>query len=140
MGDEWQAVGAIIAAVVSAVALLKVSRIDNQDKIRRALWSMETYFLVLGAYLAEHTAENRAKYKAFYLVCSFYLDEALRATLCEIDQFLKNEAWDEAEEKAFQLVNDFRAAYSMNKYLPKRKASVVLRELKRKIAALWNKR
>lgn len=38
----------VLAAVISAVALIKVNRIDNQDRIRRSLWAMEEYMLALG--------------------------------------------------------------------------------------------
>ena len=37
----------VLAAVISAVALIKVNRIDNQDRIRRSLWAMEEYMLPL---------------------------------------------------------------------------------------------
>ena len=49
----------VLAAVISAVALIKVNRIDNQDRIRRSLWDMEEYMLALGKCIENPKEENR---------------------------------------------------------------------------------
>lgn len=68
------ACGTILAAFISAIALLKVNRIDNQDRIRRSLWAVEEYLLALGKYTANSNDKNFEEYKACYLLCSLYSD------------------------------------------------------------------
>ena len=68
----------VLAAVISAVALIKVNRIDNQDRIRRSLWAMEEYTLALGKCIENPKEENREAYEACYMLCNLYADEGLR--------------------------------------------------------------
>lgn len=48
-----QAVCTVIAALISAYALIRVNRIDNQDRIRRSLWAFEQYLLATGRCIEE---------------------------------------------------------------------------------------
>ena len=66
------ACGTILAAFISAIALLKVNRIDNQDRIRRSLWAVEEYLKALGKYIANSNDKNFEEYKACYFLSSPY--------------------------------------------------------------------
>ena len=130
MKDVWQAIGTIIAAVIAAIALLRVNKIDNQDKIRRGLWSMETYLFLTGNYLADPTNESRAKYKSCYLVCTFYMHESLRDMVYEIDALLEQKKWKEAETKVIKLIDTYTSIYSMKKYRPRLLITVIIKSIK----------
>lgn len=130
MKDAWQAIGTIIAAVIAAIALLRVNKIDNQDKIRRGLWSMETYLFLTGNYLANPTNENRAKYKSCYLVCAFYMPESLRNMVYEIDNLLEQKKWKEAEAKIINLIDTYTSIYSMKKYRPRPLITIIVKSIK----------
>lgn len=71
----------ILAAIISAIALVKVNKIDNQDRIRRSLWAMEEYMLALGKCVENPEQKNREAYKACYMLCNLYADEGLRIEL-----------------------------------------------------------
>ena len=130
MEDVWQAIGTVIAAVIAAIALLRVNRIDNQDKIRRGLWSMETYLFLTGNYLADPTNENRAKYKSCYFVCMFYMHKSFRDMLLEIDKLLEQKKWENAEAKIVELISTYTSIYSMQKYRPRRCIRIIIKNIK----------
>lgn len=127
MKDLWQAIGTIVAAGIAAIALIRVNRIDNQDKIRRGLWSMETYLFMTGNYIADPTDENKAKYKSVYFICMLYMHEALRDTLYEIDHLFEQKRWKEAENEIIKLTNTYTSFYSMNNYRPQLPIRVLLK-------------
>lgn len=140
MKDVWQAIGTIIAAVIAAIALLRVNKIDNQDKIRRGLWSMETYLFLTGNYLADPTNENRAKYKSCYFVCMFYIHESFRDTLFEIDKLLEQKKWEDAEIKIIELMSTYTSIYSMQKYRPRRCIKIVIKNIKTTLSGLLKRK
>lgn len=62
IGDSFQIIGTIIAAVISAIALLKSSNSNSSDRISRAQWAFEMYISLLGIYLSSTSEEDYKKY------------------------------------------------------------------------------
>lgn len=111
----------VLAAAISAVALIKVNRIDNQDRIRRSLWAMEEYMLALGKCIENPKEENREAYKACYMLCNLYADEGLRMEMKKIDSFISREDMESAKAEALDLTIRYSEKYKMRSYAPRRR-------------------
>lgn len=96
------ACGTILAAFISAIALLKVNRIDNQDRIRRSLWAVE-------------------EYKACYFLCSLYSDLETRQKIENIDKLIQQGNIEAVPGKVLGFTLQYSRKYKMNKYLPRKK-------------------
>lgn len=114
-------VGTIAAAIIAAVALLRVNRIDNQDRIRRGLWAMEVYLYSAAGYTAVHTDENRGKYKGYYFVCLLYADGEMKIMMRKIDKMIEEEHWEEALSGLNELCWKYNEKYDMRRFRPKRR-------------------
>lgn len=119
MSILFNMVGTIIAAIVAAAALLRVNRIDNQDRIRRGLWAMEVYLYSSACYAAVHSNENRGKYKGYYFVCLLYADSKMKLMMRKIDKLMEAEHWEEALSGLNELCWKYNEKYDMRKFRPK---------------------
>ena len=115
------ACGTIFSAFISAVALLKVNRIDNQDRIRRSLWAVEAYLLALGKYITNDSDTNFEEYRAYYLLCSLYSDYEIREKIQKIDTFIQQKNMKAALDEAVEFILQYSRKYKMNKYLPRKR-------------------
>lgn len=109
----------IITAIIAGLALVKVNRIDNQDKIRRALWAMEQYLFLAGKCLENPNEENIEMYTSIYLLINMYIDKELRIKLKTIDDLIKKNKMDNARENILDLANVYYEKYRMNIYAPR---------------------
>lgn len=117
----WEMVGSVVAALIAAYALIKVSRIDNQDRIRRGLWSLEEYLKTIGKCIKNPSKENLEEYESYYLLANLYADEELRAEFCKINEWVKKGMWDEIEEELVEFSVRYGKSYQMHPFLPRRK-------------------
>lgn len=115
------ACGTILAAFISAIALLKVNRIDNQDRIRRSLWAVEEYLKALGKYIANSNDKNFEEYKACYFLCSLYSDLETRQKIENIDKLIQQGNIEAVPGKVLGFTLQYSRKYKMNKYLPRKK-------------------
>lgn len=113
--------GTIISASISAIALIKVNRIDNQDKIRRSLWAFEEYLLMLGKYIKSPTPENLENYTAFYLLNLVYTDDIIKEYLKIIDQYIEDNHLDAVKHAVDDLIKQYTKTYKMKSFSPKKK-------------------
>lgn len=116
-----KSIATVLAAVISAIALIRVNRIDNQDRIRRSLWAMEEYMLTLGKTIEHPSVENLESYRACYMLCNLYADESLRMELHKIDTFISRNDMDGAKTEALDLTIRYSEKYKMKSYSPRKK-------------------
>ncbi|MFR2562022.1 MAG: hypothetical protein ACLS8R_04510 [Anaeromassilibacillus sp.] len=121
--------GTIISAFISAVALIKVNRIDNQDKIRRSLWAFEEYLLMLGKYIKSPTPENLENYTALYLLNLVYTDDKIKAYLKIIDQYIEENHLDTVKLAVDDLIKQYTKTYKMKSFWPKKSFLQYLKDL-----------
>ena len=119
--DYWKELATIIAALISAVALVKVNRIDNQDRVRRALWAMEQYLAMAGKCLENPNVENMELYTSAYMLMNLYIDKELKEDLIKIDNFIKKNKMKRAKENILNLTIKYSKKYRMNVYTPRRR-------------------
>lgn len=110
----------IIAALIGAIALIRVNRIDNQDRIRRALWVMEMYLSSAAAYISVHSEENKATYESYCYMCSLYIHRDLQKRFMTIARMLNALEWEPARDELFALCQDYQNLYNMSPYNPRR--------------------
>ena len=111
----------IVAAMISAWALIKVNRIDNQDRIRRSLWVVEEYMIILGKCIENPSKENMELYKSYYMLCNLYADEWLRMELQKIDNLMEKRDMSAVKERGLDLTIKYSKKYKMKLYTPKKK-------------------
>lgn len=116
-----QSVATIMAAIISATALIKVNRIDNQDRIRRSLWALEEYMAALGKCIQNPSKENMEAYAACYMLCNLYTDEGVRMELHKIDGFIERNDMEGAKAEAFDLTIRYSKEYKMKSFSPRRR-------------------
>lgn len=116
-----QAVSTIVAAVISAFALIKVNRIDNQDRIRRSLWSFEQYLLSVGKCIGNPSEKNFEEYYAKYALFSLYADNEIKETIKTLNEYMKNREIDLVNLELDILTDKYAGIYNMKKYYPKKK-------------------
>ena len=114
------AMSTVIAAIISAIALIKVNKIDNQDRIRRSLWVMEEYMCRLGKYIASPSKENKELYEAIYLVLNLYVADEMKEKSKEIDDYIEKGDIKSAKQKAIELTVWYSKQYNMKRYAPRK--------------------
>lgn len=119
--EIFMSIATILAAIISAWALIKVNRIDNQDRIRRALWTMEQYMIVLGKCIENPSEENTESYKSIYMLCNLYADEWLRMELQTIDGLMKAKDMEAIKNAGLNLAIRYSEKYKMRIYMPRKK-------------------
>lgn len=115
----------IIAALISAVALIKVNRIDNQDRIRRSLWAMEEFLIASGKCLEKNDKENMELYTSTYMLINLYIDKELRKELKNIDDCIKKGEMNNARENILNLIDKYSKIYRMSIYAPRRRLDYI---------------
>lgn len=123
IGDSFQIIGTIIAAVISAIALLKSSNSNSSDRISRAQWAFEMYISSLGIYLSSTSEEDYKKYKAHYYIFYAYVDEEIRKKALQIDNLICKNHKDEANEKLMELIDFYHKKYNLNRFKMKSKCT-----------------
>lgn len=116
-----QSVCTVIAAVVSAYSLIKVNKIDNQDRIRRSLWAFEQYLLSVGKYIGNQSDSNLEEYQSKYALYRIYVHEELRKELERIDNFLNIKNIDSAKLEVDRLTEKYSRIYKMNNFSPRKR-------------------
>lgn len=116
-----QSVCTIIAAIVSAYALIKVNKIDNQDRIRRSLWAFEQYVLSVGKYIGNQSSSNYEEYQSNYALYRIYVHKELREHLKRIDYFLDIKNIKSAKSEVDRLAENYSKIYKMDKFSPKKR-------------------
>lgn len=133
-----QTIGTVIAALISAYALIKVNRANISDKIARSQWAFEMYVSFTGIYLvSEHNIDDYKKYKGFYFLFYAYADDQMKSALRHIDKLLRKNEMDKAEKKLMRLIRIYYKRYNLKKFSVKAKMNVS--EQKQKINTILNK-
>lgn len=114
----------IIVAIISAVALFKSSKIDNQDRINRSLWVMEEYMCRLGKYIALPSDLNKEIYEAVYMLVNLYADNNVRSRVKRIDEYIEKKNIEGAKKAAIELTEWYSKYYKMEKYAPKKRREI----------------
>lgn len=115
-----QLVCTILPSIIAAVALVKVNKIDNQDKIRRSLWAFEEYMIVLGKVIKNPNITNLENYKACYYLNSLYMDKEFRTILIKIDQYIEANNFTKVKEEIPILIENYTQTYKMKKFSPQK--------------------
>lgn len=116
-----QGIATVMAAIISAIALIKVNKIDNQDRIRRSLWAMEEYLLALGKYIENPSKENLEAYRALYFLCNLYAEDIIVTKLNKIDCLITQNNLITAKVEILDLTNTYSQIYKMKPYSPRKK-------------------
>lgn len=119
--EYWKEITTIIAAFISAVALVKVNRIDNQDRVRRALWAMEQYLIMAGKCLENPSVENKESYTSVYMLMNLYMAKELKEDIIKTDNFIRKNEMDKARESILDLTNKYSKKYKMDIYAPRQR-------------------
>ncbi len=131
-----QTVGTIIAALISAYALIKVNRANISDKIPRSQWAFEMYVNFTGTYLvSEHNADDYKKYKGFYFLFYAYADDQIRNYLRHIDKLIRKNKMQKAEKELLKLVDIYYKKFRLRKYSNRSKISIA--EQKKKMDMIF---
>lgn len=117
----WKEITTIIAAFISAIALVKVNRIDNQDRVRRALWAMEQYLAFTGKCMENPSEGNMELYTSIYMLMNLYIAREFKEDINKIDDFIRKNEMDKARESILDLTNKYSEKYKMNIYAPRRR-------------------
>jgi hypothetical protein len=115
IGDFFQIVGSILAAAISAIALIRSSNSNISDKISRAQWAFEMYISCLGVCLVGNY-EDFKKYKAFYYIFYAYADEEIKERLLEVDALVETNEKSIAKKKLLALIERYYEKYDLGKY------------------------
>lgn len=116
LGDARKA-----ASVISAYFLIKVNKIDNQDRIRRSLWAVEKYLLSVGKYIGNQSNSNLEEYQSRYVLYRVYAHEELRRELEEIDHFLNIKDMNSAKSEVGKLTEKYSKIYKMDRFSPRKR-------------------
>lgn len=113
----------IATAFISAFALIKVNKIDNQDRIRRSLWAFEQYLLSVGKCMENPNEKNMEEYQSYCSLYKIYVNEDLRVELDKIDVLLIENNKLKVKQAVNELTKKYSKIYDMEKFSPKRKRS-----------------
>lgn len=111
----------VVTASISAFALIKVNKIDNQDRIRRSLWAFEQYLLSVGKCIENPNEKNMEEYQAYCSLYKIYVNDNLRAELNKIDILLNEKDKIKAKKAVNELAEKYSKIYDMEKFSLKRK-------------------
>ncbi len=115
-----QSLCTVVASFISAYALVKVNKIDNQDKIRRSLWSFEQYLLSVGKCVENPCKQNLEEYNSYYTLHKIYVGKEFRERLDAIDKLLRNREMKKVKNEIDQLTIKYYKLYNMSRFLPRR--------------------
>lgn len=113
------AMATVIAALIAAYCAIRISKIDNRDRIFRSVWAFEQYIMGLSLYAENQTVENKANYSSVYSLFYFY-SGPLRQDIEKIHKLVIAKKFSKVESAKFNLINKYCQIYNMKKFEPKK--------------------
>lgn len=132
-------IGTIFSAMVSAIALLKVSSIEYKQKGQRSHWFFDEYLYSVGKCI-ENYQDHKEEYYANYMRYLLYADKILEMYMEKVDIAIKSRDRDEIIKNVKIIKEIYREKYAVEQYDLKTKSiKNKMWDMLQKLKIVWRK-